>query len=476
MREEIRKRHRGTLDFDSLDGAADLRDANLWMVGVNGSSGISGATSAQRKAPKNIMYIGRVVAALNYRRLHAELGELDGLLFPKAEQDLPIEARSIRSAMARYVPLTADSFPPAAGSTHHHRPREPLKRGDPVPKGYEEADGDSHPWWIRHISGKAAQGNLSGGSKLHGGYYVPIGLMRDLEYEVVPDTANTDCALVLEMLFYASEASNHDDGPLPLTQYEVDRLPEATRYVTASASCAAGGKKSAQSPVNPNIGAVGGYVTVVQQAAVELLGNLKRRVFARRCPQRNGLPLPRKRLDLTWYRQARAAEQEKAAKCSDGQRSGEPLTSKASQRPRRRPGTALAAAAAAATAAAAPGTPSGKRKRGGPQTQPHVARAKKAEAERGGRGVGRPSCKRPRRSIFGSAAVEHRIRQFDRVWVDAAGWGEDYVYEVESELERSRPSDLVLLRLVKKAQGAREEEDFDARAPLRMLRLAPHKS
>ena len=72
--------------------------------------------------------------------------------------------------------------------------------------------------------------------------------------------------------------------------------------------------------------------------------------------------------------------------------------------------------------------------------------------------------------------MERRIRQFDRVWVDAAGWGEDYVYEVESELERSRPSDLVLLRLVKKAQGAREEEDFDARAPLRMLRLAPHKS
>ena len=69
--------------------------------------------------------------------------------------------------------------------------RQPLGADEPVPAGYEVSNKgeDSSKWWLQHVSGKAAEGASKGG-QLHPGYYVPVDEMRELEYEVVPDTAN----------------------------------------------------------------------------------------------------------------------------------------------------------------------------------------------------------------------------------------------------------------------------------------------
>ena len=276
LRADLRKKLRGWLDFDG-EGLCDLRAENIVMVGVAGAASVR--TKADREAPKNVLYVARVVAAMNYRRTMEEIGHIylpdgvpcgmgraEGVEYATKMADLtPGPNCTIRGTIGRIRPLTREAFNSRPG-------RLPLGDDEPVPHGYEHYQEESDPWFLQHVSNKAF--SFAGGksTRLPQGHYIDLDVLRQVEYSVVPDCANCDIVLVLDFMYYASEASVNADGPLPLTDAEIAHMPCAAQY---------SGCSERQSPVNPCIGSVGSGVWVTGSNAQALVQQLEARIAER---------------------------------------------------------------------------------------------------------------------------------------------------------------------------------------------------
>ena len=486
IREELRKGVRASLDFESPDGVADLRDLDLYLCGVNPSNPEERPTPQQgergEKPAKCILHFGRVVAALNYRRLARELKDADPLLFPPgaSDENVPFEEKIIRTTVGRYVPLTRESFPstleedPSSSSSSSswstdalRAARAPLAPDDPVPEGYEATmEGDNRDtWWVGQVSCKAKEGFKALNKKeTPPGYYVPIGDMRDLEYSAVPDCHNVDIALVIEPTWYASEAALASGGPLRLTDFEVARIPRAPRYQ---------GDGKEQTTSDPKIGCVGQYVEVTGRNAEELVTHLKARVAERTEPQRQGLSMPREALNL----KCAAAEKVRRESGAEAKATGKGkkkkqvmMTMKQQQQQKKKKkkrtqndaeGSSESSSSGKWSAPATPETKTKKRKQQQQQQQQQQQPAKKRA-----RGGVLQLADGSALSSSSSSSSQRRspIAKGDRVWV--AKWGRGYEYEVE-ELPASAMA-LVPLSFIRSTVD--DSDDLDAQAPLSSLR------